>query len=102
MTDPRTHEMLAQIVEQFNRDNPIGSTVRYWSSEDWSIEDWPIEDWPRRRAGTLSRTRTAAILLGGHTAVVWVEGRDGGIPLTHVCSRPEPARWAPEDGTEMP
>ncbi|MFF5773892.1 hypothetical protein ACFY8V_32655 [Streptomyces californicus] len=36
-----------------------------------------------------TRTRSAASVLGGHTAVVWVEGHSACIALTHIDPRPE-------------
>ncbi|MER6601110.1 hypothetical protein [Streptomyces parvus] len=37
----------------------------------------------------VTRTRSAASVLGGHTAVVWVEGHSACISLTNVDPRPE-------------
>ncbi|MFW3477275.1 hypothetical protein [Streptomyces microflavus] len=36
----------------------------------------------------VTRTTTAASVLGGHTAVVWVDGHSACINLTHVDPRP--------------
>jgi hypothetical protein len=65
----------AASVDRWNRDCPVGTPVRAWP-------------------GTLgggryldTSTRTRAWLLGGHTAVVSVDGYAGGIALTHVQVR---------------
>lgn len=58
-------------VERFNEAHEIGTAVRYWTGL-------------RAGAGALSKTRTPAQLLGGHTAVVWVEGHPACIALTHI------------------
>lgn len=50
---------------------PVGSPVCYWPGF-------------REGDGIWSNTRTKASVLGGHTAVVWVEGRGDCIALTHV------------------
>ncbi|MFF0823033.1 hypothetical protein ACFYUR_21950 [Micromonospora haikouensis] len=55
----------------FNDANPIGTPVRYWRGV-------------REGDGRTARTRTEAQLLGGHTAVVWLQGVAGCIALTHV------------------
>ena len=36
-----------------------------------------------------TRTRTRASVLGGHTAVVWVDGHSACIALTHIDIAPE-------------
>lgn len=64
-----------EAVEQFNRHVPESTPVLYWPGE-------------RLGEGVLSRTRSAAWLLGGHTPVVMVEGYAGGIALTHVSPAP--------------
>jgi hypothetical protein len=58
-------------VEAFNRDNMIGTFVRYWTGV-------------RQGVGKVSTTRTAAELLSGHTPVVWVAAEASCIALTHV------------------
>lgn len=55
----------------FNDAHPIGTPVRYWKGV-------------REGAGKVSTTRTVAQLLGGHTAVVWLNGVSGCIALTHI------------------
>lgn len=61
----------AKLVEHFNQAHPVGTEVRFWSGR-------------REGEGRLSKTRSEASLLGGHTAVVWVEDRPDCIALTHV------------------
>lgn len=58
-------------VKHWNETTPIGSRVRYWPGR-------------REGEGVESKTRSEAWLLGGHSAVVQVEGRGGSIALTHV------------------
>ena len=62
--------LVAQCSE-FNRRVPVGTRVCYWPG----IRDG---------LGILSQTRTPAQVLGGHTPVVWVEGRTDCIALSHV------------------
>lgn len=63
-------------VAEWNATVPVGAAVRYWPG-------W------RQGEGIRSRTRSQAWVLGGHCAVVMVEGAAGGIALTHV--QPVPA-----------
>lgn len=58
-------------AEQFNKQWPVGTTVRYWTG----LREGP---------GEISRTRTSASVLGGHTAVVWVEDHGACIALSHI------------------
>lgn len=60
----------AQCAE-FNRRVVVGQRVCYWLGI-------------REGLGVLSRTRTPAQVFGGHTPVVWVEGRGDCIALAHV------------------
>ncbi|MFH8805189.1 hypothetical protein ACH4F6_37565 [Streptomyces sp. NPDC017936] len=66
----------AEHVEAWNAHHSIGRAVRYWTGF-------------REGAGIKGRTRSAATVLGGHTAVVWVTGHDACIALTHVKPIPE-------------
>jgi hypothetical protein len=61
----------AKAVEAWNTQHPVGTPVRYWTGH-------------REGDGKASHTRSAAHVLGGHTAVVWVEGESSCIALTHV------------------
>ena len=61
----------AEVVKRWNTSHGVGVPVRYWTGE-------------RRGTGQRSHTRSKAQLLGGHTAVVWVEGHPACISLTHV------------------
>lgn len=58
-------------AEKFNETTPIGTPVRYWPGV---CEGEGIE----------SKTRSAAWVLGGHTAVVQVEDLGACIALSHV------------------
>jgi hypothetical protein len=62
---------LREKINRFNKDNPVGSRVRYWTGV-------------REGDGILSKVRAPAEILGNHTAVVWVDGRSDCIALTHV------------------
>ncbi len=58
-------------VAAWNADVRIGARVRYWTGA-------------RHGDGRISATRTRAQVLGGHAAVVWVDGEPSCIALTHV------------------
>lgn len=60
-----------RAAELFNSRCPEGTPVRYWTGA-------------REGSGQTGRTRSAASVLGGHTAVVWVTGHGACIALTHV------------------
>ena len=67
----------AQLVESgrvlaWNAAFPIGTLVDYWT--------FTREGNPSGRA----KTRSKSELLGGHTAVVWIEGVASCVALTHV------------------
>ncbi|MGW2213263.1 hypothetical protein [Streptomyces sp. NPDC001781] len=66
----------ARRAEAWNATYPEGTPVRYWTGA-------------REGAGVKGRTRSAASVLGGHTAVVWVTGHGACIALTHVQPIPE-------------
>ncbi|BAL87339.1 hypothetical protein AMIS_21190 [Actinoplanes missouriensis 431] len=77
-----TDEMAEQVIKNdrerirvghFNDAVPVGTPVRYWTGV-------------RQGEGKVSRTRTPAELLSGHTAVVWVEGEGSCIALSHICT----------------
>lgn len=60
------------LVRQFNERHPVGTRVRYW---------------PGVLGGdsmAVSRTRSPARMLSGHTAIVWVDGLPDCLALTHV------------------
>jgi len=59
-------------VEAWNAKHPTGTRVRYWRGE---------------RKGEPSGEGTTyhpATVLGGHTAVAWIEGCSGCVALSHV------------------
>ena len=60
-----------RLVDVWNRDCPVGTPVLYWLGA-------------REGEGKRSKTRSSAELLGGHTAVVWIEGVSGCVALSHV------------------
>lgn len=55
----------------WNQRFPVGTAVRYWTGL-------------REGIGKLSKTRSEAQVLGGHTAVVWIENQVGCVALSHV------------------
>lgn len=57
-------------VDDFNRRFPVGTRVRYWRRR------------PQLPLDTV--TRTAAYVLGDHTAVVFIDGVSGCIALDHL------------------
>jgi len=59
------------LAAKWNRTFPIGTRVRYWTGA-------------REGIGKVSSTRTEASVLGGHTAVVWIEGCVGCVALSHI------------------
>jgi hypothetical protein len=72
----RTGPTQAERVEAWNLTYPVSQAIRYWTGA-------------REGAGRTGRTRTAATLLEGHTAVVWVTGHAACVALTHVDPIPE-------------
>ncbi|MFJ6487034.1 hypothetical protein [Streptomyces californicus] len=68
-------------VDRWNAQYPVGTPVVAYPGCR------PEDDSKCTRLTT--RTRSAASVLGGHTAVVWVEGHSACISLTHVDPRPE-------------
>ena len=64
----------AMTAAQWNAAYPIGTAVRYWPI--WPPMDaFPPED---------TRTRSEAWTLGDGSVVVKIEGRAGGVHLSHV------------------
>lgn len=60
-----------RLVDLFNDHCPVGTPVRYW----------PVVG---EGEGILSKTRSEAWLLSGHTAVVMIEGKSGAVAVSHV------------------
>lgn len=58
-------------VDDFNKRHPIGTPVQYW----------PVIG---GKDSMRSTTRSEAQVLGGHTAVVWINGKAGCVALSHV------------------
>jgi hypothetical protein len=61
----------AKLAAKWNDRFPVGTVVRYWTST-------------RDGVGKVGKTRSEAEVMGGHTAVVWIEGCSGCVALTHV------------------
>ncbi len=61
----------AELVVKWNRRFPVGTHVRYWMGM-------------REGIGKISTTLSEAILLGGHTPVVWLYDVSGCVALSHV------------------
>lgn len=60
-----------KLVEAFNKKCQLGTPVRYWTGV-------------REGEGKKGKTKTEAVVLEGHTAVVWVTGHSACISLSHV------------------
>lgn len=69
-SDLRTSAAVA-ASRTWNAAHPVGTPVRFWTGM-------------RKGDGVESVTRSTAQVLGGHTAVVWVEGEGSCIALTHI------------------
>ncbi|MEU0355703.1 hypothetical protein [Streptomyces cyaneofuscatus] len=77
---PATPDPAAE-ADRWNALHPVGTPV-------FAYPGCRPEGDPKAERLT-TRTRSAASALGGHTAVVWVEGHGACISLTHVDPRPE-------------
>jgi hypothetical protein len=64
----------------FNNANPVGTLVNYWRGARNGF-----------KPSGQGRTENRAMVLSGHTAVVWITGCSGCIALTHVQVVGEPA-----------
>ncbi|WP_435285171.1 hypothetical protein [Streptomyces bacillaris] len=71
----------ATAADKWNSLHPVGTPVTAYPG--FRPEDDP------KCTRLVTRTRSTASVLGGHTAVVWVEGHSACISLTHVDPRPE-------------
>lgn len=65
-------------AEQWNADHPVGTAVRYWPIYPPIAGVPPVD----------TRTRSEAWALGHGAVVVKIEGRTGGVALSHVELRP--------------
>ncbi len=64
-------DKIQDLVDQWNTQVPIGTTVDYFSAR-WNQE-------PKIR----TKTRSAAYVLSGHTAVVMLDGVSGCVAISH-------------------
>lgn len=72
---PRAHKGYAdQDVARFNAEVPVGTRVRYWPVLPARPNDEPF----------LTKTRSPAWPLGHGAGVVMVEGKTGGVAISHV------------------
>jgi hypothetical protein len=71
MSMARSSVSQAALAHKWNQRFPVGTPVRYWTGL-------------REGLGKVSKTRSAAEVLGGHTAVVWIENQVGCVALSHV------------------
>lgn len=60
--------------DQFNKQNPIGTKVKYKSLLDHATQ-WDIKE---------TKTRSEAWALPNGQAVVMIEGKGGGVSLDHI------------------
>lgn len=72
MKRPPTLVNLEKQVSDWNQKHPIGSKVMRYKIID------PLED------GNETKTRSEAWVMGGHSAMVMVEGVSGGVCLESV------------------
>jgi hypothetical protein len=80
-------------VDAWNRYHPIGTPVVAYPGCR------PEDSWnPEKVTRIVTSTRSKAIVLGGHTAVVWVHGHGACIALTHVDVR---TQATPGESAEM-
>ncbi|MGW7350897.1 hypothetical protein [Streptomyces sp. NPDC054784] len=71
----------AEQADAFNAAHPVGAPVlAYPGARPEGRKDATV---------LTTRTRSAASVLGGHTAVVWVDGHGACIALTHIDPRKE-------------
>lgn len=63
---------LQAIVDKFNADFPVGTEIDY--TDDLGI-------------ATGYKTRSEAQVLGGHSAVIWLEGKSGCVSLSRISRR---------------
>lgn len=59
-------------VDAFNAKVPVGTLVRYWRGAK------------QGEPSGQGKTHHPATILGGHTAVGWIEGCSGCVALTHI------------------
>jgi hypothetical protein len=86
---------LQSRVDEFNSRYPVGTPVLAYP------DCRPVDDENATRL--LTRTRSRASVLEGHTAVVWVDGHSACINLTHIdpfqswdtSAEASAARWVP-------
>lgn len=69
-TDKQVAKFQDRVAKVFNQNHPVGTPVRYWSGA-------------REGDGVVSKTRSESWTVCG-TAVVMVEGKAGGIALSHI------------------
>ncbi|MEV3947012.1 hypothetical protein AB0K57_05025 [Streptomyces halstedii] len=75
-----TRDLPLMTADEWNAQYPVGTPVTAYPG--CRPEDAPT------CTQLVTHTRTAASVLGGHTAVVWVDGHSSCISLTHVDPRP--------------
>jgi hypothetical protein len=68
----RQSKKAAELVERWNKLHPVGAAVTVTKDLGEKLE---------------TVTRSEAWVLGGHTAVILVEGISGGYALTRVAAR---------------
>lgn len=86
---PRSPEEEQKLVDEWNRRHPVGTSVRRYKYINPNREAEPV----------LTKTTSAAWVLGGHTAVVMVEGKAGCVALASVIPE-EPFKYPPPEITE--
>jgi hypothetical protein len=70
MSRVKTQKQLQVLVDEWNANHPIGTPVRYYARIN-----------PREDPRGIYKTRSEASVLGGHTPVVWLDGKSGCVAL---------------------
>lgn len=79
----RSPAMEAAAVDQWNATFPVGAAI-FYKEDDGKM--------------TETRTTSEAQMLGGHTGVIWIEGRAGCVALDRVRLRTEPIAATADSG----
>jgi hypothetical protein len=89
----RDRQREAEAAELWNRLHPVGTPVVAYPGIR------PEDSWhPEKVSRIVTSTRSKAIVLGGHTAVVWVHGHGACIALSHIDVR---TQATPGESAEM-
>ena len=68
-----------ELAEKFNRDHKVGTPVKYWIGARRRDREGRDLD-----GGSVSKTASEAFVVGGHSAVVMIDGVSGCVAISHV------------------